>query len=86
MESRKQSPIDEFIIHGIKSNGGYDYYLLIDASGRCYIEQVKDDDSTMLFAKMTEPTSADTFAERAVLITNFWAAYTGHTYQYLFQC
>ena len=85
MDSKKQNPIDSFDIAGIKSSGGYDYFLLIDATGRCFINQVKDDDSTMLFAKMTEPTSLSTFDERATAIDAFWSDPTVHTYKYLFQ-
>jgi len=81
----KQNQIDDYLTHGIKVIGSYEYYLLVGPLGGCYIEQVKDDDSTILFVKMPD-TAGETFEDVADAITAFWAAPETHVYKFLFQC
>jgi hypothetical protein len=86
--SKTQSPIDECVVHGVKTVGDYDYYLLVDSDGSAYIERVKSDDSTILFCKMALNSADDTLAEKATTIDNFWSTPSdaSHVYKYLFQC
>lgn len=84
-ESKKQNPLDEFDIAGIKTVSSYDYFLLIDATGNCYIARVASDDSSYKFCKMPTPV-ASTYSEIATAIDNFWgASIQNYTYVYLFQ-
>lgn len=82
MESSRQSPIDEYDLHGVKTVGDYEYWLLIDVDGNCVISQIKSDDSTFLFTKM--PDASGGFSARASAIDEFWTNPENHTYKYLF--
>jgi hypothetical protein len=83
--SKRQNPIDEFEIHGVKTVGDYDYFLLIDADGECYIQKAASDDSLYTFAKMPVPAGTH-LSGMAALINAFWASPESHTYKYLFEC
>jgi len=85
MGSKIQFQLDEYGISGIKNIGLYDYYLLIDGLGSCYIERVAEDDSTMLFAKMPE-VNVNHLADVAAAIDAFWEHPETHSYKYAFQC
>ena len=82
---KEVSPLDGYEIHGVKSVGSYDYYLLVADKGECVICQAAQDDSTYLFAKLAEDPAA-THTEIAAAITAFWVSPASHVYQYLFQC
>jgi hypothetical protein len=84
--SKSQNPMDEFICHGIKTVGSYDYFLMVDATGKCYIERVAADDSTYRYNKMSELPISTSFANIATAIDAYWAAPETHVYKYLFQC
>jgi len=91
--SKKQNPIDEYIVHGVKtviidSLTTYDYYLLIDATGNCYISRVADDDSSYKFVKMPSLAETASYSEIAEAIDAFWVSPEDESkvYKYLFEC
>lgn len=83
--SKIQNPIDEFTAHGVKTVGDYQYVLLVDGEGACYIERVATDESSIKFCKMPH-VDHTTFAEIATQIDAFWVSPESHSYVYIFQC
>lgn len=63
-----------FIVHGVKVIGDYTYVLKIDIEGQTIIQQIKSDDTTILFCAKPDGMS----------IVNFWADPTasGLVYSY----
>ena len=86
--SKEQSPIDDFVIHGIKTVGDYDYYLLVDNDGGCFIQRIDSDDESTRFCKMATPAEGTSLSAKAVLIDTFWTspASEDKNYTYIFQC
>jgi hypothetical protein len=80
----KQSPVDDYLVSGSKVVGSYTYYLLVDASGACYIMREAEESATIKFAKLAL-NEAHTLDQRASAIDAFWTAAASQTYKYIFQ-
>jgi hypothetical protein len=85
--SKYSNPLDAFICHGIKEISTFTYVLLVNTEGKCVIERISDDESSVMFAKMTDPVEGTSFLTRAAAIDAFWTdPVAGKSYSYLFQC
>jgi hypothetical protein len=75
IESKYTDPLENFICHGTKTIGNYLYVLLIDETGQTLIQQVANDQSTILFVR--KPNASN--------IESYWNAdITTYSYTYLY--
>jgi hypothetical protein len=82
--ARRQNPLEDFVTHGFKTVGDYEYQLLVDALGTCYIQRLKSDDTDYKFCKL--PHVDGTFAQIASAIDAFWVdpSSADKVYSYIF--
>lgn len=72
--SKYKDPLENFVCHGMKTSGSYNYVLLIDETGQTLIERIKTDNTEILFTRKADATD----------ITAYWAAdFTAYSYTYL---
>lgn len=79
------NPLNEFIVHGVKTVGSYDYILMVDEEGQTVIMRVAADQSTIKYCVM--PKATGTFSEMGTVIDAFWVSPddVAKVYKYLFQ-
>lgn len=87
IKSKYLDALSNFVAHGIKTVGDYDYVLLVDQTGQTIIQRIYTDSTEILYCKMPD-TTFTTFAAVKTQIDAFWVnpASTDKVYGYIFQC
>lgn len=84
LKTKYNSPLDGFVCHGVISNGGFTYVLLVDMTGQALIRRITADQTEMIYSLMPSP-NTDNKVQIGNAIQQFWANYSAGPFQYLFQ-